>query len=110
MMSPNCSRVDDIVIFHPLTREQIGDSIEIQLERLRRLLAERDMNLVLDDSARALLAREGYDPMYGARPLKRAIQQQIENPLAKEILAGEYGPGDTVHVREKKGAIVFTKA
>ncbi|MET0650099.1 MAG: AAA family ATPase [Pyrinomonadaceae bacterium] len=92
------NRVDDIVIFHQLTREQIGDIIEIQLERLRRLLAERDMHLVLDDSARALLSREGYDPLYGARPLKRAIQTLIQNPLASKLLRGEILPGQTVRV------------
>jgi ATP-dependent Clp protease ATP-binding subunit ClpB len=92
------NRVDDIVIFHQLTREQIGDIIEIQLERLRRLLAERDMHLVLEDSARQLLAREGYDPLYGARPLKRAIQTLIQNPLASKLLRGEVLPGQTVRV------------
>jgi ATP-dependent Clp protease ATP-binding subunit ClpB len=92
------NRIDDIVIFHQLTREQIGDIIEIQLERLRRLLAERDMNLVLDDSAKQLLAREGYDPLYGARPLKRAIQTLIQNPLASKLLRGEILPGQTVRV------------
>jgi ATP-dependent Clp protease ATP-binding subunit ClpB len=92
------NRIDDIVIFHQLTREQIGDIIEIQLERLRRLLQERDMHLVLDDSAKRLLAREGYDPLYGARPLKRAIQTLIQNPLASKLLRGEILPGQTVRV------------
>jgi ATP-dependent Clp protease ATP-binding subunit ClpB len=92
------NRVDDIVIFHQLTREQIGDIIEIQLERLHRMLAERDMHLVLDDTARALLAQEGYDPLYGARPLKRAIQTLIQNPLATKLLRGEIQPGQTIHV------------
>jgi len=92
------NRVDDIVIFHQLSREQIGDIIEIQLERLRRLLAERDMNLVLEESARALVAREGYDPLYGARPLKRAIQTLIQNPLASKLLRGEVLPGQTIRV------------
>ncbi|MFN2414526.1 MAG: AAA family ATPase, partial [Pyrinomonadaceae bacterium] len=92
------NRVDDIVIFHQLSREQIGDIIEIQLERLRRMLAERDMHLALDDSAKALLAREGYDPLYGARPLKRAIQTLIQNPLATKLLRGEVQPGQTIRV------------
>ncbi len=92
------NRVDDIVIFHQLTREQIGDIIEIQLERLRRLLAERDIHLELDESAKALLSREGYDPLYGARPLKRAIQTLIQNPLASKLLRGEVLPGQTVRV------------
>jgi ATP-dependent Clp protease ATP-binding subunit ClpB len=92
------NRVDDIVIFHQLSREQIGEIIEVQLERLRRLLAERDVALVLDDSAKQLLSREGYDPTYGARPLKRAIQTLIQNPLATRILRGEILPGQIVRV------------
>ena len=92
------NRIDDIVIFRQLTREQIGDIVEIQLERLRRMLAERDMHLVLDESAKGLLAREGYDPLYGARPLKRAIQTLVQNPLASQILRGEVLPGQTIRV------------
>jgi ATP-dependent Clp protease ATP-binding subunit ClpB len=102
------NRVDDIVIFHQLSREQIGDIIEIQLERLRRMLAERDMNLVLDDSAKALLSREGYDPLYGARPLKRAIQTLIQNPLATMLLRGEVQPGQTVRVSADGDHMQFT--
>ncbi|MBV9925405.1 MAG: ATP-dependent chaperone ClpB [Acidobacteria bacterium] len=102
------NRVDDIVIFHQLTREQIGDIIEIQLERLRRLLAERDMHLELDESARALLSREGYDPLYGARPLKRAIQTLIQNPLASKLLRGEILPGQTVRVSADGDQMQFT--
>jgi ATP-dependent Clp protease ATP-binding subunit ClpB len=92
------NRVDDIVIFKQLTREQIGQIIDVQLERLRRTLAERQVSLSLEDSARALLAREGYDPLYGARPLKRAIQTLIQNPLAVKLLRGEILPGQTVRV------------
>src|SRR5947207_467424 len=92
------NRVDDIFIFHQLSREQIGDIIEIQLERLRRMLQERNMRLELDDSAKQLLAREGYDPLYGARPLKRAIQTLIQNPLASKLLSGEILPGQIVRV------------
>ncbi|HEX3560885.1 MAG TPA: ATP-dependent chaperone ClpB [Pyrinomonadaceae bacterium] len=101
------NRVDDIVIFHQLTREQIGDIIEIQLERLRRMLQERDMHLVLEDSARQLLAREGYDPLYGARPLKRAIQTLIQNPLASKLLRGEVLPGQTVRVSAEGDQMQF---
>ncbi|HEV2861476.1 MAG TPA: ATP-dependent chaperone ClpB [Pyrinomonadaceae bacterium] len=104
------NRIDDIVIFHQLTREQIGGIIDIQLERLRRMLAERDMHLVLDDSARALLAREGYDPMYGARPLKRAIQTLIQNPLAQKLLRGEVLPGQTVRVSADGDQLKFDTA
>ncbi|MGH9900734.1 MAG: AAA family ATPase, partial [Pyrinomonadaceae bacterium] len=92
------NRIDDIVIFHQLTREQIGAIIEVQLERLRRLLGERQITITLDDEARRLLAREGYDPAYGARPLKRAIQTLIQNPLASKLLRGEITPGQTVRV------------
>src|SRR5258705_116 len=80
------NRVDDIVIFHQLSRDQIGQIIDVQLARLLAMLAERNIQLVLDDSARQLLAREGYDPNYGARPLKRAIQTLIQNPLAVKLL------------------------
>ena len=90
------NRIDDIVIFHQLSREQIGQIIEVQLERLRAMLAERNIQLVLDDSARQLLAREGYDPNYGARPLKRAIQTLLQNPLALKLLSGEILPGQIV--------------
>jgi ATP-dependent Clp protease ATP-binding subunit ClpB len=102
------NRVDDIIIFHQLSREQIGDIVEIQLERLRRLLAEREMHLVLDDSAKALLAREGYDPLYGARPLKRAIQTLIQNPLASKLLRGEVLPGQTIRVSAEGNHMKFT--
>jgi len=90
------NRIDDIVIFHQLSREQIEKIIDVQLERLRIMLAERNIQLVLDDSARQLLAREGYDPNYGARPLKRAIQTLLQNPLAIKLLSGEVLPGQTV--------------
>jgi ATP-dependent Clp protease ATP-binding subunit ClpB len=92
------NRIDDIVIFNQLSREQIAQIVEVQLERLRQMLSERDVTLVLDDSAKGLLAREGYDPNYGARPLKRAIQTLIQNPLAVKLLRGEILPGQTVRV------------
>ncbi|MDQ1707064.1 MAG: ATP-dependent Clp protease ATP-binding subunit ClpB [Pyrinomonadaceae bacterium] len=90
------NRIDDIVIFHQLSREQIAEIIEVQLERLRAMLGERNIQLVLDESARQLLAREGYDPNYGARPLKRAIQTLLQNPLAIKLLGGDILPGQTV--------------
>jgi ATP-dependent Clp protease ATP-binding subunit ClpB len=92
------NRVDDIVIFHQLSRDQIGQIIDVQLARLLAMLAERNIQLSLDDSARQLLAREGYDPNYGARPLKRAIQTLIQNPLAVKLLNGEVLPGQKVKV------------
>jgi ATP-dependent Clp protease ATP-binding subunit ClpB len=104
------NRVDDIVVFHPLGREQLRSIVDIQLGYLRRRLAERDMELVLDESAQNLLAEAGFDPVYGARPLKRAIQQQVENPLAQRILQGEFGPGSKIRVTARDGALVFSRA
>ncbi|HEX9544243.1 MAG TPA: AAA family ATPase, partial [Pyrinomonadaceae bacterium] len=101
------NRIDDIVIFHQLSREQIVKIIDVQLERLRKMLGERGIQLVLDDSARQLLAREGYDPNYGARPLKRAIQTLIQNPLAVKILNGDVLPGQTVRVSAEGDKMVF---
>jgi ATP-dependent Clp protease ATP-binding subunit ClpB len=92
------NRIDDIVVFHQLSRDQIGKIIDVQLERLISMLNDRDVRLVLEPSARELLMREGYDPTYGARPLKRAIQSLIQNPLAVKLLQGEILPGQTVHV------------
>ena len=101
------NRIDDIVIFHQLSREQITQIIDVQLARLRQMLAERNITLTLDDSARALLAREGYDPLYGARPLKRAIQTLIQNPLAVKLLRGEVLPGQTVRVSADGDEMTF---
>jgi len=92
------NRIDDIVIFHQLSREEITRIIDVQLERLRHMLDERGITIQLDESAKQLLAREGYDPAYGARPLKRAIQTLIQNPLAVKLLRGEIPPGQTLHV------------
>jgi ATP-dependent Clp protease ATP-binding subunit ClpB len=103
------NRVDDIVVFHPLVREQLRAIVDIQLGYLRKRLAERDMELVLDEAARDLLAQAGFDPVYGARPLKRAIQQQIENPLAQRILRGEFGPGTRVGVTVRDGGLTFQR-
>ena len=102
------NRIDDIVIFHRLSREQITRIIDVQLERLRTMLHERNISLVLDDSARELLAREGYDPSFGARPLKRAIQTLIQNPMALKLLRGEILPGQTVVVSARNGDMEFS--
>ncbi len=103
------NRIDDIVVFHPLGTEQIRQIVEIQLGYLRKRLLERDIEFSLDDKARDHLAEAGYDPVYGARPLKRAIQQQIENPLAQAILRGEFAPGDRIRATVKNGQITFEK-
>lgn len=103
------NRLDDIVVFHPLDKQQIRQIARIQLNGLEKRLAERGLKLVLSDDALNLLGNVGFDPVYGARPLKRAIQQQLENPLASKILAGEFITGDTVHVEAQGGQLVFRK-
>ena len=102
------NRIDDIVIFHRLSRDQITQIIDVQLERLRAMLHDRNISLVLEDSAKELLAREGYDPQFGARPLKRAIQTLIQNPLAMKLLRGEIPPGQTVIVSARDGEMKFS--
>jgi ATP-dependent Clp protease ATP-binding subunit ClpB len=104
------NRIDDIVVFHPLGSQQIRAIVDIQLVYLRKRLQERNMDLTLNDAARDLLGEAGFDPVYGARPLKRAIQQQIENPLAQRILKGEFIPGDQIRAAVRDGQIVFNKA
>jgi len=101
------NRIDDIVVFHPLGTPQIRAIVDIQLGYLRARLLERDMVLELDDQARDLIGEAGFDPVYGARPLKRAIQQQIENPLAQRILKGEFVPGSRIRATVRAGALVF---
>ena len=98
------NRIDDIIVFHPLGEEQIRAIVDIQLAGLRKRLAERDMTLDAHDAARDQLGEAGFDPVYGARPLKRAIQQQIENPLAERILRGQFAPGDTLRGRAGRSA------
>jgi ATP-dependent Clp protease ATP-binding subunit ClpB len=105
------NRIDDLVVFHPLGTTQIRAIVDIQLGQLRRRLIDRGLDLALDDAARDLLGEAGFDPVYGARPLKRAIQQQIENPLAQQLLQGLYGPGDRIHVGvDADGHLSFGKA
>jgi ATP-dependent Clp protease ATP-binding subunit ClpB len=101
------NRIDEIVVFHALDEKHIGSIAKIQLSSLEGRLEKMEMKLDVSDEALQKIAEAGYDPVYGARPLKRAIQQQIENPLSKEILAGRFGPKDTIKVRVKNGALVF---
>jgi ATP-dependent Clp protease ATP-binding subunit ClpB len=104
------NRIDETIVFGPLSRAQIGAIVEIQLGRLRKLLAERKLTLELTPAARARLAEEGYDPIYGARPLKRAVQQHIQNPLALKLLQGEFPERSTILVDvTPNGAFVFTR-
>ena len=103
------NRIDEVIVFHPLNRDQIGKIVEIQLGRLRKLLADRKLSLELTEKARARLAEEGYDPIYGARPLKRAIQQRIQNPLALELLQGRFHEGDTIVVDAGPDGFTFRR-
>ncbi len=104
------NRVDEVVVFHPLAQDQIQGIARIQIENLARRLKDQDMKLELDDEVMQLLAEVGYDPVYGARPLKRAIQRMIENPLAQKLLQGEFVPGDTILATEQGGRLAFAKA
>ncbi len=104
------NRIDEVVAFQALTREQLSEIVDLQLGRLRERLAERRLELEVTDSAKELLAEEGWDPAYGARPLKRAIQRLLENPLARELLEGRFGEGDTVRVDAADGELVFERA
>lgn len=102
------NRIDDIVVFKQLGKEQIASIIDVQLEKLRKMLEDRGIAIELDDSARELIVVEGYDPVYGARPLKRAIQTLVQNPLAVRLLKGEIASGQTVRVSAENGEMVFT--
>jgi len=104
------NRVDDVVVFHPLSREHIRLIVDIQLGYLHDRLADRDMRIHLSEAARDRLAEAGFDPVYGARPLRRAIQQQVENPLAQEILQGKFQPGDVIEVGVEDGHLDFKNA
>jgi ATP-dependent Clp protease ATP-binding subunit ClpB len=99
------NRVDEIIVFHRLRREQMAAIVDIQIARLQKLLDERHITLVLADSARDWLATEGYDPAYGARPLKRVIQKNVQDPLSELVLAGKVKDGDTVHVTATDGGL-----
>ena len=103
------NRVDDVVVFHPLGMEQIRKIVDIQLTYLEQRLAERDMQIQLTDAARDPDREAGFDPVYGARPLKRAIQQQLENPLAEAILRGEFTPGSVIRVDTGEQGLSFTQ-
>ncbi len=103
------NRIDEIVEFAALTRDQLGDIVELQLTRLRERLAQRGLQLELTDDAKYAVAEAGWDPTYGARPLKRALQRLVENPLALRLLEGDFAEGDVVHVDAQNGELAFTK-
>jgi ATP-dependent Clp protease ATP-binding subunit ClpB len=104
------NRVDEVVEFHRLSRDQIGEIVELQLRRLRERLADRGLALELTDAAKEAVAEAGWDPTYGARPLKRALQRLVENPLAMRLLEGDFAEGETVRVDVRDGELVFDKA
>jgi ATP-dependent Clp protease ATP-binding subunit ClpB len=104
------NRIDEVVVFERLTRDQLADIVELQLARLRSRLAERGLTLELTDAAKEAVTEAGWDPTYGARPLKRALQRLVENPLALRLLEGDFGEGDTVRVDAQNGELVFDRA
>jgi ATP-dependent Clp protease ATP-binding subunit ClpB len=106
------NRIDETIVFHPLSKEELTKIVDVQLNHLRKRLADRNLKLTVTPAAQKLLAEEGYDPTYGARPLKRVIQQRLENPLATKILKGEYAEGETIKVdaEPSKQVFIFTKS
>ena len=104
------NRIDEIVVFHSLGEAQIAAIAKIQLLRLEKRLTAMEIGLKVSDEALAEIAKAGFDPVYGARPLKRAIQQEIENPLSKALLEGKFAAKDTIKVGLKNGVITFMKA
>src|SRR5207237_208049 len=104
------NRIDEIVVFSQLTREQLAEIVELQLARLRARLADRRIELELTPAAKEFLAEAGWDPTYGARPLKRALQRLVENPLALALLEGEFGEGDTILIDARDSELVFERA
>jgi ATP-dependent Clp protease ATP-binding subunit ClpB len=103
------NRVDDIIIFRPLGREQIGEIVGLQLKRMDKLLADRKLTIELTPEAKALIAEQGYDPAFGARPLKRAIQRLVQNPLAMAVLEGKFNDGDHILAVVKGDELAFEK-
>ncbi|WP_235263759.1 hypothetical protein [Nitrincola sp. A-D6] len=101
------NRIDEVVVFHSLRKDQVAGIANIQLERLRKRLAEFDLRMTLTPTALEKLVDVGFEPIYGARPLKRAIQQWIENPLAQKLLAGDYPPGSEIGVDVEAGEFTF---
>jgi ATP-dependent Clp protease ATP-binding subunit ClpB len=104
------NRIDETIIFHPLDRAQIRKIVGLQVKHLATQLEQNDMKLVVTDEALDAIAAEGYDPTYGARPLKRVIQQQLQNPLASEILKGRFGEGVTIRIDYRDGAFTFERS
>src|SRR5439155_8509383 len=104
------NRVDELIVFKSLTQEQLGAIVDIQLARLQKRLDERKITLIVSDAARRMLIERGWDPVYGARPLKRAIQRMVQDSLAMQLLAGKFVDGDVIEVDVNSGELVFEKA
>jgi ATP-dependent Clp protease ATP-binding subunit ClpB len=104
------NRIDEVVVFHALDEKHIASIARIQLQGLEKRLVQMEMQLDITEAALAEIAKAGFDPVYGARPLKRAIQSELENPLAKEILSGRFGPKDTIRIDAQNGVFSFEKA
>jgi ATP-dependent Clp protease ATP-binding subunit ClpB len=104
------NRVDDIIIFHSLRREELMKIVEIQLERVGKRLQQQNLVLDVDKHAKALIAKEGYDPQFGARPLKRSIQEHLLDPLATQLLEGRFKPGEKIKATSQDGEVIFEKA
>jgi len=104
------NRVDEVIVFHPLTRNEILQIVDIMIGRVQEQLAAHNMRLVLEPAVKELLAQKGYDPNYGARPLRRVVQQLIEDPLSEQLLLGRFEEGDTIVARlNENNEIVFVK-
>jgi ATP-dependent Clp protease ATP-binding subunit ClpA len=103
------NRVDDVIIFQSLDEEELAKIVDIQLERLGKRLAQQNLTLDVDSAAKKLLASEGYNPQFGARPLKRAVQERILNPLSMKLLEGEFKPGDRIKVTTSDDELKLTK-
>ena len=101
------NRIDEIVVFDALKKEQLREIVDIQIDRLRQLLKDRDMSIELTDAAKDLIVQEGYDPAFGARPLKRAIQHEVADPLASQLLEGKLSPGKHIIVDAQDGQLTF---
>ena len=101
------NRIDEVIVFHPLTKSEIRQIVDLQLVRLEKRLAENGYTLNVTDAARKQIADEGYDPVYGARPLKRVIQQRLQNELANAILGGDFAEGETITVEVQNGDFTF---
>jgi ATP-dependent Clp protease ATP-binding subunit ClpC len=103
------NRVDEVIVFHSLTKKEIKKIVDLMFNEVKELLKEKEIKLEVSEEAKDLIVKEGYDPDFGARPLRRAIQRLIENPLSEKILEGKFKQGDTVTVKIKEGSIVLKK-